>query len=452
MVRSTMVVIFGLLLTALLLPSENALAVFSSAAVGVAISLGVATAIELTVGVRNIIRTDLLMLWALYGLTLLEFLFPQSQIGSMVAPVSAVNATHAVLIGFAGLALGRHLISNSSRCSEDYFGEVPPGSIFLLFIVATLLGYLHILLAVDFNLFEALRQMSLPRFEQSWGRGRYGDAYALLNEIGALIYLLPPIAGLIYARSGEYNFSKKMIVTGVLLLTLYYGFSSGTRNVLATYAITFLGSYFLNKSSLRLQHLIYVAVPVLVILVIGTAYMLAFRNVGLGEYSFVDNEIDTLYIDNNVTVIARITELFPSNYSYLGLEIPFYGLIHPIPRALWPDKPESLSVSIEAAMGADPAAVTLTCTIVGEAYMSGGLLAVLITGMLFGAAAGWWNRLGRETNSSFSQLLYASGFLCAALSMRSMEWTTVSALPTLALWAYARLRLSPYVQGRSSMH
>jgi oligosaccharide repeat unit polymerase len=445
-----MVIIFGLLLTALLLPSHSASAVFSSAAVGVAISLGVATAVELTVGVRNIVRVDLLVLWVLYGLTLLEFLFPQPQISSVVAPESAVNATHAVLVGFAGLALGRHLISNWSRYSEESFGDVSPGRIFLVFIAATLLGYLHILLAVDFDLFEAFRQMSLPRFAQSWSRGRYGDAYVLLNEVGALIYLLPPIAGLIYARSEEYNVVKKMIVTGVLLLTLYYGFSSGTRNVLATYAITFVGSYLLNKTNLGLRHLIFVVVPVLVGLFIGTAYMLAFRDVGLGEYSFGDAEIDTLIIDNNMTVIARITELFPSAYDYLGLEIPVSGLIHPIPRALWPGKPESLSVSIESEMGVDPAAVTLTCTIIGEAYMSGGLLAVLITGMLFGALAESWNRLGRDAHSAFSQLLYASGFFCAALSVRSMMWTTVAALPTLALWAYGRLWLSPSAQGRSS--
>jgi len=450
MVRSTMVIIFGLLLTALLLPSHSASAVFSSAAVGVAISLGIATAVELTVGARNIIRVDLLILWALYGLTMLEFLFPQPQISSVVAPASAVNATHAVLVGFAGLALGRHLISNWSRCSEEPFGNVSPGSIFLLFIAATLLGYLHILLAVDFDLFEALRQMSLPRFAQSWSRGRNGDAYALLYEVGALIYLLPPTAGLIYARSGEYNVVKKIIVTSVLILTFYYGFSSGTRNILATYAITFVGSYLLNKTNLRLQHIIFVAAPILVVLLIGTAYMLAFRDVGLGEYSFGDSEIDTLFIDNNMAIIARITELFPSVYDYLGLEIPFNGLIHPIPRALWPDKPESLSVSIESAMGVDPDQVTLASTIIGEAYMSGGLLAVLITGMLFGALAESWNRLGRDANSSFNQLLYASGFFCAALSMRSMTWTTVAALPTLALWAYGRLWLSPSAQGRSS--
>jgi hypothetical protein len=88
-----------------------------------------------------------------------------------------------------------------------------------------------------------------PRFSQSWSRGRYGDASALLVELGALIYLIPPIAGLVYARSKNYNLGQKVIVTLVLLFTLYYGFASGTRNIIATYVITFLVAYFLNKSS-----------------------------------------------------------------------------------------------------------------------------------------------------------------------------------------------------------
>src|SRR5262245_27868803 len=85
MTRSTGVILFGTILTGLLLSSDSASAVFTSASVGVAITLGLATAIELTGGVRNIVRVDLLMLWALYGLTLLEFLFPQPQFNGVVA-------------------------------------------------------------------------------------------------------------------------------------------------------------------------------------------------------------------------------------------------------------------------------------------------------------------------------------------------------------------------------
>jgi oligosaccharide repeat unit polymerase len=309
----------------------------------------------------------------------------------------------------------------------------------LLFVLATLLGYLHIFLAVNFDLFEAVREMSLPRFSQSWARGRYGNIRDLLYEVGALIYLIPPIAGLMYARSKDYNFIQKTVVTVVLLFTLYFGFASGTRNILATYVITFLGAYFLNKPKLKLSHLLYRGVPILALLMVGMSYMLEFREGGLGNYSFEERSPGSLYIDRNLVIISRLTELFPNMYEYLGFEIAYQGLVHPIPRALWPGKPEGLSVSIEAILGADQNSVTFASTFVGEAYISGGFAAVFVAGLLLGAGAELWNRVGRNVNSPFALLLYASGFLCAALTMRSIAWMSVTALPTLALWIYGRL-------------
>ena len=67
-----------------------------------------------------------------------------------------------------------------------------------------------------------------------------------------------------------------------------------------------------------------------------------------------------------------------------------------------------------------------------------GLSASSIAGLLFGAAAGWWNHVGQEANSSFSQILYASGFLCAAMSMRSLLTMVPFMLPTLALWMFGK--------------
>jgi hypothetical protein len=66
--------------------------------------------------------------------------------------------------------------------------------------------------------------------------------------------------------------------------------------------------------------------------------------------------------------------------------------------------------------------------------MAFGFVGVLIAGLFFGAAAGWWNRVGQQAGSSFSQILYASGFLCAAMAMRSFLSMVPYMLPTLALW------------------
>src|SRR5262245_44231878 len=231
---STMVLLCGLALTWAVLPSENAADVFTVAAIGIGLSLGIGTYIEAAAGVRNLIRVDILILWVLYGLTFLEFLFPQSNVETLVSPSAAMSGTSAAILGFAGLSIGRLLIPTRARDSCDY-SQLGPGHIFALFMFATMVGYAHIFIAVNFDPFEALRQMSLPRFSQSWGRGQYGDAYSLLYELGMLIYVVPPIAGLIYARADQYELWQKLIVSITFLITLYYGFASGTRNVFATY-------------------------------------------------------------------------------------------------------------------------------------------------------------------------------------------------------------------------
>jgi len=448
--EATIAVLSGLAITWIILPSDHPVDVFTDAAVGVGLSLILATGVEATAGIRSLIRVDILMLWALYGLTLLEFLFPQPDVDTSVSAPGATSGTYAVLLGFAGLVVGRHVVAKRRRDLGASI-HIRPKDIFFLFVLAALLGYIHMFLAVNFDLLEVFRQMALPRFQQDWGRGQYGgDIHSLFVEIGALIYLIPPIAGLILARPNEYGALKKVIVTVILSFTFYYGFSSGTRNIMATYTITFLGSYFMNRSTLTLWQVFYKGVPVLAILAIGMVYMLQFRTEGLGNFSFSDGGPATLYVDHNLIVISQITEVFPKSYDFLGLEIPVNTLIHPIPRIFWPGKPEGLSVGVEEAVGA-PSGVTVACTFVGEAYMSGGLLAVLFFGLLFGAMAEMWNGVARNTNSPFAQLLYASGFFSGMLTMRSMQWLTVAMLPTIALWLYGRLWIRRSGRSRASV-
>jgi hypothetical protein len=448
---ATAVILCGLALTSVLLPSDSAEDVYSFAAISVGLSLSLATVIEGREGIRKLIRVDILMFWVLYGLTFLEFLFPQPNVDAVVSPADAANGTNAVLVGFAGLAVGRHLVpSRGGARVSTFLIDLRPANVFLLFMLVTLLGYLHIFLAVNFDPFEALRQISLPRFSQSWSRAKYGDVYALLFEVGALIYLIPPIAGLIYARSKEYKLFVKVVVTTVFLFTVYYGFASGTRSVLAIYVITFAGVYFRAKPQINFRQALLVGVPMLVVSLIAMVYMLAFRNVGFGNFYPSSAELGSasFFVDYNIVNVSHITAEFPSVFDYLGLEIPFNALIRPIPRVLWPGKPEGLSVTIESALGASPG-MTLSCAFVGEAYMAGGLVAVLLIGLVFGAAAAMWNRVGANSSLQFAQLLYASGFLCAALAMRSMLSMVPLMLPTLALWIFGKLWLPRFFLRRA---
>ena len=90
------------------------------------------------------------------------------------------------------------------------------------------------------------------------------------------------------------------------------------------------------------------------LLYVGAYYMLQFRRVGLEGYLEGRGELagykeETLFIDLNLPVISRLTDVFPERVDYLGSEFIFYAILLPVPRALWPSKPEKLSFSAEDA-------------------------------------------------------------------------------------------------------
>ena len=102
----------------------------------------------------------------------------------------------------------------------------------------------------------------------------------LLYELSLLIYLLPPIAGFMFARAKQFSAMQKLIVILVLALTFFYAFASGTRNVLGTYVIAMFGAYVLSKPDLKLKRLLMVGVPLAALLLFVSTLMLELRSAG----------------------------------------------------------------------------------------------------------------------------------------------------------------------------
>jgi oligosaccharide repeat unit polymerase len=301
-----------------------------------------------------------------------------------------------------------------------------------------LVGYLNMLIAVHFNVFDMVYYFVGPRFIQPWQRGRLGDWKAMLYELSMILYLVPPLGGILLARRRKYpGFQVFMVMLGVVF-TLFYGFSSGTRNVFASYLVTFLIGYSFAASSRQAKEILIITALSVVALLGSTKVMLDFRDVGLKDYLvqgyYKDpshtQEGQSLAVDNNLYAISRVVEFFPEHHAYTGMEIPYLALIHPIPRVLWPNKPEGMSITVEDIFNAE--GWTVATSIVGEEYMMHGLLAVFLMSVFFGACCAWWNLLSSPRNSEFGILVYASGFFSAVITMRSMNWFSTALLPTLA--------------------
>lgn len=462
-INGTFIALVGIALTALLANGEqpSSLARFSS--IGVLISLALSIAMDLRLGgLRNLIRADLMAILAFYFLTLFEFLFPQPHFDELIDVRTTHSAILCVYLGFLGLLLGRHLIHPQRQpFARTLTHEIPPGWIVFIFWACFFTGYAHMLIAVNFDVVEMVGYFMDPRFSQPWQRGRLGDWKALLVELGLFIYLIPPLAGIMIARRHRYGRLSLVLAICALLFTFFYGFTSGTRNIFASYLVTFLIAYSFALPFARQKELVILCVGSGFVMIFATYFMLQFRNVGFrnyleGNYEPPQSAEKTMFVDYNLYAICRLVDVFPHKQHYLGWEIPYQALIRPIPRAIWSGKPEGLSSSIEDALGVE--GVTISASFVGEAYMSGGMMATIVIALIFGALTGWWSYLASPKNSELGILIYASGFFATVISMRSLFVFTTALLPTVAalvIGTYAVRLLAAQAQrllSRAALH
>lgn len=438
---STLVQLIGFGLAALaILEAPDVSTTFTWPAWIIFIAMASGIIIEAGSGLRNLIRVDLLMLFTLYLLTFFEFLFPQPEIEDLLVKESAEDAALLVVLAFTGLLIGRHTIRfRGIKTGGDL--SFDPQQNFAILLFCFFFGFLHVFLAVNFDLVEAVRQMAQPRFTQSWTRARYGDLSALLNEIGLLIYLVPPLGGLILARWRSVSMFVTICTFLILVWTFYFGFSNGTRNVFLVYILTFSIALISMKKKLNMRSVVPLMVPVLTLVYFSIVYLPEIRTVGLNKFDLNNSETKDVFVDQNLLVIALLTERFPDINDYLGMEIFAVTVTMPVPRALWPGKPRGLSVGIEEALGVSDR--TLAATYIGELYMAGGGVLILLASIGFGATASVWNRRGARSTNLLQFLTYLSGFGAAAVLMRSMISVVPLMLPTLALIFYqkfARIR------------
>ena len=442
--EATLAALVGLIITAFAMVSghdKTPTQLASTAAVGVLCTLLASFAFEARGGLRNLVRADLMGAIALYYLTLYEFLFKQRYFDIQMQDVRATYlALWAVIIGFATLFIGRHFVPRGRQPLEEIMTRpVPGGWLVCVFWVSFFLGFLHMLIAVKFDIAKMVEAMLRARFDQPWTRGKFGDWKALISELELLLYLIPPIAGLMLARRERFPAIHLIPVLLGVAWVFFYGFVSGTRSLFGAYLVTFMIAFAFGSPPEKRRQIIVVCAACATAMVMSTGAMLEMRGIGFKRWwngerisNVATRQNTSVFVDDNLLAIAKLTQFFPARHhgTYLGLEIPYIAIVRPIPRAIWPGKPKGLSFSVEEIFGIQ--GVTIAATFVGEAYMSGGLFAVALEGLLLGLLAGWWNRLASPKNSELGILIYSSGFFAVTITMRSTFALTTALLPCLA--------------------
>jgi hypothetical protein len=442
-VDATLAALTGLIITAFALASggvgQRSSALAATAAYGVGAALGLGFAFEARSGLKNIVRADLVALLAFYYLTLYEFLFPQPFFdGAMPHSGTTYKALWAVLIGFAGIMIGRHFVPRGRQPFEAVMTrDTPARWLVMIFWGSFVLGYLHMFIGVGGDIPKMLDFMTRPRFEQPWGRGRFGDWKALINELSLLLYFIPPLTGLVLARRDRFSTATVAGMVLGLAWTLFYGFTTGTRSLFGAYLVTFVIAFAFAAPAARRREVVFVGLSVAAIMAISTGAMLQMRSIGFqrwwkgGFKELVNRQTVSVFVDDNLLAIAKIASYFPEQHDYLGAEIPWLAVVRPIPRVLWSGKPAGLSVSVEEQVF-KLKGLTISSTFAGEGYMSGGLPGVACYAILFGVLAGFWNRMASPRNSELGILIYSSGFFAVVIAMRSVMTLTTALLTPAA--------------------
>lgn len=442
-IAGTTCIIIGILTAYILCPtaaSSSDMARVAAVTVGIALSLSFW--LDTNSSLRNLFRADALCLLAIYGLTLAEFLFPQPDFNTMATPIQLSAALNIVFVGMASLAVGRHLVTPKPMKSRWLaLEDISSKSLFRVFIISALLAYIYMLITVQFNIATLLQAMMAPRFAQPWARGALGGWSSFLIELNLLSYVIPPLAGIIWNRRSSFSSFQILIVFLILSLTFFHGFSSGTRNVFIAYLATFFVAYLLTLPKNTIRNTIIPLFLLGIVSVYSSYHMLEFRQMGLQRYIISrayasETTRDTLAVDYNLASIGWVAEAIPARHKFLGSEVLIWALVKPIPRALWPTKPEGLSISIEEIAGAK--GWTVATTYLGECYMMAGMAGVAGISLLLGALAAWWNRMAMRMQSDYGLLVYALGFFATAITMRSLFWLTTAILPVFALIAFRR--------------
>jgi len=433
---SIILLIFVGMAYALLQPNvaTNVNAGMASKIVGIGILLNLV--IEYNRDVRNLWRADILAIIGVYILTLYEFLFEQRILDRKISPDQAYGGLQLVLIGLFFLIIGRHLFSYPQEIQKN--GVVKPNAKLLLrlFYLCFVLGYLYILIKVNFDPVAMIEAAMRPRFSQPWSRGRFGDWFVFLSELQLFAYAIPPLAGILLNYRKDLSGIQIMLVSILFLITLFMAFASGTRNVFFSYLIGFIGGYMLSKQKLSFKKLIVPGAITLLLAYAAATYMLQFRSVGLERfiqgYRSKSIDPDLVYVDHNLFTLGVIRQSFPDKHEFLGSEVFIWALIKPIPRVLWPSKPEGLTVSMEKLAGVGEG-YTLASTYIGESYMAGGIPGIIVVSLFFGYLSARWNVRAMGNLNNERLLIYALGLFAVGITMRSLFMLTTAILPVIGV-------------------
>jgi hypothetical protein len=194
----------------------------------------------------------------------------------------------------------------------------------------------------------------------------------------------------------------------------------GGRRVVGVMFGAALICWFIQFKKIKIRHL-FVGFICSIALLASLQLMLEYRGVGFQKI-FETGEVqltrEHLHVDDNFLRLAQIVEIVPQLHPYVYEKQILYVLVRPIPRVFWQDKPIDAGFDLPSTLG--KTGVSLSSSVIGEWYISGGFLIVIFGGWLYGRLANTASLLMvRETPSA--AVVYCLSTMTLFAGVRSMQ-------------------------------
>ncbi len=307
----------------------------------------------------------------------------------------------------------------------------------------------------NFDMGLMFRSLQENRWAAPWSRGEMGGWSSFTDHLSYFGYLLPTFAVMLMRRKGFFHVATLLAfaMAAVYLLFIMHGGARRIVGVILGAALTF---WILDRERVQMWHLMVAACITAVILWLMQA-MLVVRSVGVANLGLrnagkialltlqgdqsIDGAPKGLAVDDNFYRLVQIHSLIPDVHPYVYWRQIYYVLFRPIPRVLWEGKPIDGGFNLGAL---DNQGASLSTTIVGEMWMSWGIIAVLIGGWVFGRVSRMGEPLFNVAKGSMGPMFYGYLTLIGAVGYRSMVELLLFSYALLgwmaATWIYSKLR------------
>ncbi|MEM7145831.1 MAG: O-antigen polymerase [Verrucomicrobiota bacterium] len=308
----------------------------------------------------------------------------------------------------------------------------PTSVLFTILVILFTLGMLRYALPCGFNPILMIEALGMPRFATPWSGSRFGGVSAILDHLSYFGYLLPALTVMLARRIG---WMKGAVWVGIVFSLIFLAFvaQGGGRRIIGVMLGAALCFWLLDQKTIKIRHLL-VAAACGVLILFVMQVMLVIRESGfskIGADAIVaaipgwgDDTVTTgsgtdsfIRVDDNFNRLAMITDIVPEEHPYVHHQFVFYTLVRPIPRFLWPGKPEDGGFDLATYLHAD---ATLSSSIIGELYISFGWITVALGGWIFGRFATMPSQLLDSPQGTVAPMLYGWITMTLLVGMRSM--------------------------------